>query len=327
MCIISVIIPVKNGEATLEKCLAGIYSQSIADQVEVIILDSGSTDASVTICSKFPVRIIPVEPSTFNHGLTRNFGAAVSNGDYLYFTVQDARIAEKDMLHNMRAHFSDTAVQAVVGMQAIPSDPDKNPAVWFNRISEPVVEIRHFPENTFLKLGPNEQYVLSNWDNVNAMYRRSAIEQVPFRNTSFSEDWIWANDALCLGMKIIRDPSLVVYHYHHQNFSYTLKEQYILHYNHWKFFRRKPDRPMLFKPVLNAIYRILNKHDIAFKAKIQWILHNVEINVSKLVAFLIFRIGYSLKKQEGLDYLYRRLISENIPQGRLKEYKVAQKVL
>jgi len=43
----------------------------------------------------------------------------LQQADLLYFTVQDAWIAETDMLRRMAQHFSDAAVQSVTGMQAI----------------------------------------------------------------------------------------------------------------------------------------------------------------------------------------------------------------
>ena len=57
---ISVIIPVKNGAATLQKNLESIKSQTISNDIEIIILDSQSTDSSIEICSKFNVKIFSI---------------------------------------------------------------------------------------------------------------------------------------------------------------------------------------------------------------------------------------------------------------------------
>ena len=43
---ISIVIPVKNGGADLTRCLAGIAAQQIDEDVEVVVVDSGSTDGS-----------------------------------------------------------------------------------------------------------------------------------------------------------------------------------------------------------------------------------------------------------------------------------------
>ncbi|MEO6838770.1 MAG: glycosyltransferase family A protein, partial [Ginsengibacter sp.] len=136
---ISVIIPVKNGAQTLEKCLIKIRSQTTRD-IEIIVLDSMSTDNSKEIALKYQAKVIEIPDGTFNHGLTRNLGVQHATGELIYLTVQDAWIADDDMLEKMSKHFEDTEVQSVTGMQATPHEKDKNPARWFKRYSEPVAE-------------------------------------------------------------------------------------------------------------------------------------------------------------------------------------------
>jgi rhamnosyltransferase len=53
--LISIVIPVKNGDAWLEDTLKSIYQQTLASNIEVIIIDSGSTDATFDILSNYPV--------------------------------------------------------------------------------------------------------------------------------------------------------------------------------------------------------------------------------------------------------------------------------
>jgi rhamnosyltransferase len=89
-CKISVIIPVKNGVATLERCLQSIADQTIANNTEIIILNSMSTDNSMDIARKFNARIIDIPEGTFDHGLTRNIGVQQASGEFVYLTVQDA---------------------------------------------------------------------------------------------------------------------------------------------------------------------------------------------------------------------------------------------
>src|SRR4051812_45617109 len=88
---ISVVIPVKNGAYWLDECIQGIMQQTLFHQTEIIAIDSGSTDRSVEILEKYPVRIYRILPADFNHGLTRNYGAQLSRGEYVVMTVQDAK--------------------------------------------------------------------------------------------------------------------------------------------------------------------------------------------------------------------------------------------
>src|SRR4030042_1234198 len=87
---ISIILLVKNGQATLEEVLKKVFSQAIQEIFEVIAIDSGSTDRSKDILARFPVRVEKLPPESFNHGETRNLGARLSGGKYLVYLTQDA---------------------------------------------------------------------------------------------------------------------------------------------------------------------------------------------------------------------------------------------
>src|SRR2546426_188421 len=138
MPVISVVIPVKNGAATLPPCIAGILAQSVRERLEIIIIDSGSTDGSLELANTFPVRIHRIEPAEFNHGETRNLGVKLAKGEFIAMTVQDARPTDERWLERMLMHFEDPLVAGVCGQQVVPHDLDKNPLQWFRPYCEPV---------------------------------------------------------------------------------------------------------------------------------------------------------------------------------------------
>lgn len=314
---VSVIIPVKNGEATLEKCLAAVKNQTIADGIEIIVLDSASSDNSAMIAKSFGAEVIEINPDEFNHGSTRNVGVKFATRELLYFTVQDAYVSEADQLQKMANHFKDISLQAVVGMQAIPHDKDKNPARWFKRFTKPETVFRHFPEGDFGQMPLKEQFKHCGWDNVNAMYRKSALETIPFAKTNFAEDWLWVRDALAAKMKIAFDPSLVVYHYHHRDFSYSFKVQYILNYNFYKFFNVYPGIPAFIKPVLTDIYLVWKNRQINIKDKLYWSVHNLLGRSAVVLSHLTFLVFVKLLGNNALDrslYYFCHII----PQGKIK---------
>jgi len=84
---ISVIIPNRNGAATIGKCLAAALA-SRHDNFEVIVVDDGSEDDSGEVIKGFPCRLIRLA----QHGgaaKARNTGARHSRGDVLFFTDAD----------------------------------------------------------------------------------------------------------------------------------------------------------------------------------------------------------------------------------------------
>lgn len=314
---ISVVIPVKNGAATLVKCLNAFKQQTIAEQIEIIVLDSMSTDNSREIAKSFGAKIISIMLSDFNHGLTRNVGVDYAVGELLYFTVQDAYLAENNQLEKMAAHFNNLELQAVVGMQATPHDKDKNPARWFKRSSKPETVYRHFPDGNFGKMSLQEQFKHCSWDNVNAMYKKSAVQKIPFKKTDFAEDWLWVKDALEAKMKVAFDPSLVVYHYHHRDFGYSFRVQYIINYHFLKQFNVYPVLPRFIMPVLTDFYRILKNDKISLKEKMYWSRHNFMGSSGVFLSHLIFLTIVRLFGKNGLAKSKNYFCTE-IPQGKIK---------
>lgn len=88
---VSVIIPVYNTERHLPECLESVLSQTLKD-IEVIIVDDGSTDGSLAIAKRYAQkdsRIRVLEQENCNAGAARNLGLAHSTGEYLSFLDSD----------------------------------------------------------------------------------------------------------------------------------------------------------------------------------------------------------------------------------------------
>lgn len=89
--LVSVIVPVFNVEAYLERCLDSIVAQTLKE-IEIILVDDGSEDSSVSICNRYAsaddrFRVIHKK----NEGLSaaRNTGIDEANANYLMFVDGD----------------------------------------------------------------------------------------------------------------------------------------------------------------------------------------------------------------------------------------------
>lgn len=94
---VSVIIPVFNEEKDISECLKSLESQSFKD-TEIIVVNDGSTDETLEIVKKFPVKYL-----TQNHlgpGKARNLGAKNATGDILVFVDGDMTF-DKDFIKNL----------------------------------------------------------------------------------------------------------------------------------------------------------------------------------------------------------------------------------
>ncbi len=314
---VSVIIPVKNGADTLDRCLSSIRNQNIPG-IEIIVLDSMSTDRSREIALKQKANIIDIPEGSFNHGLTRNLGVQHASHELLYLTVQDAWLADNNMLECMVKHFDDPEVMGVVGHQAVPHEKDKNPLVWFKRYSEAITTTRQVKDwSAFEKLPVKEQQGMIAWDNVVAMYRKSALTTIPFVATEFAEDWIWSEQALQKGWKLIHDPSLITWHYHHRGFKYAFKLAYAMNYHFHKFLHYTPKLPALLKPMIEATYHISKNTRISLKERIYWIRHNYAGLLGNFMSHINFLYRFKFGGEKAVEKGYNKYC-EAIPQGKQK---------
>lgn len=87
--LISIIIPVFNGSSYIGACLSGIMAQSYKN-LDVVVVDDGSTDDTVAIAGNYPVRIICQE----NKGVSsaRNLGVSHARGEFIHFMDVDDSI-------------------------------------------------------------------------------------------------------------------------------------------------------------------------------------------------------------------------------------------
>lgn len=101
--LISVIIPVYNVEKYLEQCVTSVLNQTYRD-IEVILVDDGSTDGSPAICDRYAQqdkRVKVYHTSNGGAARARNIGLEYANGDYIIFMDSDDFWQQKDNLESL----------------------------------------------------------------------------------------------------------------------------------------------------------------------------------------------------------------------------------
>ena len=110
---VSVVVPVLNGEPTVEESLATLLAVDYpADRREVIVVDNASTDRTAAIVRAAPVRYL-FEPRR-GTAKARNLGIEASRGEILAFTDADCFVA-KSWLRELVAGFDSDEVGGVAG--------------------------------------------------------------------------------------------------------------------------------------------------------------------------------------------------------------------
>ena len=89
---ISVILPIYNVEPYIEECLDSILNQTMIDDIEVIMVDDGSSDDSRYVIERYALdydNFHAYHKENEGSGIARNYGLEKANGEYIHFCDPD----------------------------------------------------------------------------------------------------------------------------------------------------------------------------------------------------------------------------------------------
>lgn len=229
----SIIVPVRNGMPIIERCLRGILAQQTHWPVEVIVIDSSSTDGTWEFLETLPVTRLRIDPREFNHGRTRNLGAQHARGEFLVFMVQDAIPADEHWLANLISAVEQPGVVGAYSRQ-LPRTESRLITKYMTIGATPADQMRKFkslPSGMMLcGLHPLDQFKLSLFQNNSSCIRRLTWMDQPFSAIPYGEDIDWGKRAIQAGHTIVYEPSSLVHHSHDRSALYALKRAYADHY-------------------------------------------------------------------------------------------------
>ncbi|HEY3322566.1 MAG TPA: glycosyltransferase [Planctomycetota bacterium] len=221
---ISVVIPTFNAGDDLAALLERLRAQKPAPPDEIIVIDSGSKDATCSVAEKAGAKVIRWD-KPFNHGLTRDAGIRAASGDIVFLTVQDALPASDDFLARISAHFHDPSVAGVSGRQLPPEDGPLELQIkaQLDAQNEQPARVSLQDHQGYANDSPAQRLELYRFDNVCSALRRSVWETIPFGECRYAEDLLWARRVLEAGHTVVRDPGAAVVHAHRRRFFYELR--------------------------------------------------------------------------------------------------------
>lgn len=200
---VSIVYLTKNGGVLFRQSLESVFRQDINSPFEVIAIDSGSTDGTLDVLSKYPVRVEHIAADKFNFGLTRDLGFSIAQGEILVALSQDAVFTGSDGLRHLCEPFNDTFVASVQGRE-IPW-PDRDIFFW-NKIGQ-----FYFTRETKRWRKSHQGVGLSF---VNCAVRRSIWERNLLGQVEMSEDKVFQKMLAEQGHKIVFAPKATVWHSH-----------------------------------------------------------------------------------------------------------------
>lgn len=201
---ISIIIRAFNEEKHLGALLTSIVEQSIRDY-EIILVDSGSTDRTLSIASQRPVKVLHIKPEDFTFGRSLNFGLRSAVGEIAVLASAHVLPQDQNWLKNLTAPFSDGKIVIAYGKQR---------GGISSRFSESQHFIRWFPDKS------NFEQSHAYCNNANLALRRSIWEQQPFNESLTGlEDLAWSSALRERGYKIAYVAEAGVTHLHDETSS------------------------------------------------------------------------------------------------------------
>lgn len=217
----SILILTKNEAQNIGACLEAVYAQKHGGSREVIVLDSGSTDATLQIARRYPVRIEQIPAEAFHHARTRNYAATISSGEFLVYLAADARPVSNNWLQPLLSNFADPSVGAVYGRHVPKSGAG---------LERHVALAALYGESRIVKY-PHDGIMLGykyyHFSTVNAAIRKKTWELTQFpEELKVFEDVGIAKRILDSGWSIIYEPEAVVHHSHDYPFSVLFKRYF-----------------------------------------------------------------------------------------------------
>lgn len=211
--ICSVIIRTYNEERHIGKLLDGIEKQILAPGItlEVIVVDSGSTDSTVNIAKKMGAKIIKIDKKDFSFGKALNIGCQNAKGEILLFASAHVYPVYNDWIYKLLHQFENKDVAIVYGRQI------GNEMTHF---SERQIFSKWFPASSdFDQFHPF-------CNNANCAIRKSMWVKQPYDELITGlEDLDWASKIKLNGSKIIYISDAVIVHVHEESYS-KIKNRY-----------------------------------------------------------------------------------------------------
>lgn len=256
---VSIIVPAKDEEDKIERCLRALQAQSMdRAEYEVILVDDGSTDQTAEVARSLGVHVLSKE----NRGpaSARNAGAKQAEGEILLFTDADCEVAP-DFAARMYQTLKDPQVTGAMGSYR----------------SRQTKLIPRFVQQVFAF----KQKRTENLETINAVhtyaaaYRRDVFISNGGFDESFpipsNEDTEFSYRLVEAGHRLVYVPEAIVYHLHDLNLRAYIRRKYLLGY--WKAYSISKHRA-----------RLRGDTHTPFTQMLQILLMGAIVSVSVLVA-------------------------------------------
>ena len=217
---VSVCYPIKNPDGKLKQSIAKVLRQIGDFDTEIILINSNPSNPFIASdFSTSRIKTVNIRPQDFGHGKTRNLVLDHASSEFIVFLTQDAVPKNNEWLNELIAPFKEDRL--IVGTFSRHAAHAEHPS-FVN--AELDLHFDFHKEFGSLRKLNDEISLISNqavyfqalhfFSNNSSCVRRSYFSNHPFKEVDFSEDQIWAKEALENGMRLAYADKSIVFHSH-----------------------------------------------------------------------------------------------------------------
>lgn len=186
----SVIVRAKNEEAGVVAALRSLRAQTVP--LEIIVVDSGSTDRTIELAAPWCDRLLHLPPDQFTFGRSLNVGAEAATGSVVFALSAHCAVQDRNWAAQSLVHYVDDDVAGTFGAARGPSGEELKEARAV--LMEDLLTDPHW-----------------GFSNHASSWRRATWERLPFNETMGpceDKEWMWR--VMRTGQRVVADPALVV---------------------------------------------------------------------------------------------------------------------
>lgn len=275
---ISVVIPTLNCDRTIGKCLASLNSLDYPkDKIQFLIVDSGSTDETLTIAKSYPVTIIN-EPRK-GRGFASNRGFQEAANDYVAFVDSDAVVPSSWLKTAMKFMAKDSFLATIHFRNIAPSDSS-----YFQKCVDTLISKGRGQAN-------------------GAVYRKNALERIGGFNNALP--YLQEDDVrmrlIDNGFTVRSSDSPVIWHYPRRNLRSFMKQCYEAGFGLFNLFVIHKKKSLIEKIIANCLTVFVPILSIIF------LLLLPALGLPLLILTIVGFIAYSINLRRNAPENYKSL--------------------
>lgn len=223
---VTVLIRARNEAGKLESLLDDIHQQHFAGDVQIVVVDTESTDGTASVARREGAEVVTISQADFSYPLSLNRGFAAAAYNNVYSTVGHARLTSSYQLQAVVDTMGERAAGAF-GFTIPNDDATKYDKLVFLGQRPLLGKVTQIEKVGMGVMGANC-----------AVFSREAWQELggfDNRYEAGGEDVELAGRMLQAGFGIVRDPALSVHHSHGLGFMNTVKQ-----YRHWQQILKGP---------------------------------------------------------------------------------------